>query len=268
MPKRKDILASSRRLKRKRFLLKAAFAVGVFLVLFAVVSAMFYIPALRIKNIEIRGNSTLGNGEITSAVSGFLREKYFLIIPKDNILIFPKEEISVELMKKFDRIEKIKVIGVFPDSISINITERNPTALFCGKNFPRSLTSGELVCFFVDENGMVFEKAPLFSDNVYVKFYNGKKDGLKKINKFKDLMKFIEAALNGGVKIRKIVLEKEGLKKIYTSEGWYIMLNEGDNFQTAFENLKLALEEKIKDNRKYLEYIDLRFGNKLFYKYR
>ncbi|NOY35404.1 MAG: FtsQ-type POTRA domain-containing protein [bacterium] len=291
MARKKDILASSRKLKRRRVLLKAALGAGGFLVLSAAVSALFYIPAFRIKNIAVQGNSTLESGEIISAASRFLQGKYFGIFPKDNILIFPKEEISAGVAGDFGRIKEIAVDGDFPDSLLINITERKPTALFCGQlptpssetpnyntlsNPPKSdLPAGRQAsdgsgggdCFFVDGDGVVFEKAPVFSDNVYVKFY-GEKTGEREISGFGKMMDFVKTAQNGGVDIIKIVMEKDGLRKFYTSEGWHIMLNENDDFQIAFENLKLALEEKIKENRKYLDYIDLRFGNKLFYKYK
>ena len=273
MTKKRDILASSRRLKRKRILFRVALGATGFLVLFAAVSALFYISAVRIKNISVSGNSTLESGEIISAASGFLRGKYFGIYPRDNILIFPKEEISAGLAEKFGRIKKVVVEGDFPDSLLINITERKPTALFCGAQPEADSREEDFVCFFIDEDGIVFERAPDFSDNVYVKFYAESEDGVsekipEKISGFKKMMKFTEAARRGGVDIMKVVMEKEGLRKFYISEGWYIMLKENDDFQTALENLELALEEKIKDSRKYLEYIDLRFGNKLFYKYK
>jgi len=49
-------------------------------------------------------------------------------------------------------------------------------------------------------------------------------------------------------------------------EGWYALLDEETNFKTAFENMKLVLENQIKDKRAELEYIDLRFSNKVFFK--
>ncbi len=282
MTEKGDILASSRRLKRKRILFRAALGAAGFLVSFAAVSALFYIPALRIKNIVVRGNSILESAEIISAVTQTINGKYVGIFPKDSILVFPKEKISAELAKKFGRIKRVSVKRGFPDSLSVTIEERKPTALFCQENkqnYAANFASkpgvgNENVCYFIDQDGIVFEPAPNFSDNVYVKFYAEGGEAAsgagipEKISGFKKMMWFAEAARNSGVDIIKVAMAKERMKKFYSSEGWFIMLNENDDFQTAFENLKLALGEKIKDNRKYLEYLDLRFGNKLFYKYK
>jgi hypothetical protein len=49
-----------------------------------------------------------------------------------------------------------------------------------------------------------------------------------------------------------------------TSEGWSMTFDINSDIVESINNLKLVLSQKIKD-RKKLHYIDLRFGNKIFY---
>ena len=49
-----------------------------------------------------------------------------------------------------------------------------------------------------------------------------------------------------------------------TNEGWSMTFDINSSIKDSIDNLKLVLNQKIKD-RKGLHYIDLRFGNKVFY---
>jgi hypothetical protein len=47
-----------------------------------------------------------------------------------------------------------------------------------------------------------------------------------------------------------------------------LILNVKDDYSRVFSVLKTVLENEIKDKAKDIDYIDLRFGNKVFYKYK
>ena len=54
--------------------------------------------------------------------------------------------------------------------------------------------------------------------------------------------------------------------KVITSEGWYILFNLQKEAEEQLSALKGVLEEKIKDQRENLEYVDLRIENRVYYK--
>jgi len=259
---RTDILASSKKLKRKRIASRAGLFVGCFLVLFVGISALFYIPKFRIQKISIQGNAVLKNEEIIFNVLSSLNGKYFGILPRDNVFILPKAEVSSNLLAGFSRVKSVHLEKDFPKSLSVAIVERKPIALHCQDDEEKTS------CGFVDEDGVIFEDAPAFSDNVYVKFYNENGGKIEKIEWFDEMLNFSKLVSSNNIKIRKVVLEKGGARKFYTSEGWYILINENDDIEAVFGNLRLALEKQIKNNRRNLGYIDLRFGNKIYYKFK
>lgn len=261
---RKDILVSSKKLRRKRFFLRILFFFTLILILTAGAIWSLYIPKLRIQKISVEGAEILSVERITSNISEFLKGRYLWLIPKDNIFIASKKEINRNLLNNFPRIKEILLNKNFPNNLSIKIKERRSEALLCKKE------SDE--CVYTDEDGFVFEKAPYFSGEIFLKFFDERDvkssvfDKLLLVEQFKGLIDFKNYISRENIKISSINLKKDGIYELQTSEGLVILLNERNDFRLAFENLKTALDSSIKENQKNLEYIDLRFGNKVFYK--
>jgi hypothetical protein len=57
--------------------------------------------------------------------------------------------------------------------------------------------------------------------------------------------------------------------RVTTSEGWRIFFNADISLSKEVDMLKVVLDEKVpNEKRSYLEYIDLRSDNKVFYKFK
>ena len=57
--------------------------------------------------------------------------------------------------------------------------------------------------------------------------------------------------------------------QVKTNAGWHIYLKMNDDIKAQLENLDLTLKNSIApDEQSKLEYIDLRFGEKVYYKYK
>lgn len=273
---RREMLASSRKIKRKRMILKAVLFLIAFGMFFFVVVGFFYLPFFKIKKIEIRGNNFVGAEILIDTARSIINEKYWKIFPQDNIFIIPKEKILKELSVKFKRIKKIKIDRNFPSAISIKIEERSNAALLREREN----------CAFIDENGYVFERASCFSGGIFINFFDERNavktattTSVRDINKilganllneeeFKKIMDFAKLSAKTGDGVVRVVLKKENNYEIYTKEGWKMILNNKNNPQAAYLNLTTALESTIKEERRKLDYIDLRYGNKIYFKYK
>lgn len=53
---------------------------------------------------------------------------------------------------------------------------------------------------------------------------------------------------------------------VTTDEGWDIRMDISTNLDTQLKKLQVTLQQKFEDSREGLEYIDVRFGNKVYYK--
>lgn len=263
-------MVSSKKLKRKRFFLRILFFFMLILILAAGAIWSLYIPKFRIQKISVEGAEILSVEKIIANVSDSIKSKYVFIIPKNHILIASKEEIANNLLSSFPRIKELTVNKNFPNSLAIIIKERQSAALLCaGENNPPA--GGE--CAYIDEDGFVFERAPYFSGEIFLKFFDERDVGnsvsdkqLLSEEQFKGLIDFKNYLFRENIKIPSINLKKDGIYELQTNKGWFILLNERNDFRIAFENLKTAFDSSIKENQKNLEYIDLRFGNKVFYK--
>lgn len=265
---RRDFLASSRKLRRKRLILKAIIFIFVFSVFFAGVVAFFRIPYFQIQKIEISGNSLVNGDDLIEGIKAKLEGKYLGLFPKTNIFIIPKGKILAELPKELKRIKNISIEKKYFGAIAVKIEERNNAALFCQKED----------CAYVDESGFVFEKAPYFSGAVFLKLVDQRipektieeyiGSNFIAESEFKKILEFAGLAAKIGNGITEVVLKKENIYEFYTKEGWKIILNAQNEPKSAYLNLVTALDSNIKDKRTKLDYIDLRLGNKIYFKYK
>ena len=265
---RRDFWASSRKLRRKRLILKAVVVAVIFTAIIAGIVAFFRIPYLQVDKIEISGNNLINADDLIDGIKTKLEGKYLWLFPKTNIFIIPKGKILAELPQEIKRIKNITLDKRYFRTIAVKIEERSNAALYCEKEN----------CAYADENGFVFEKAPYFSGAVFLKLIDQRgpdkavKDfmGLNLIEEgeFKKILEFAGLVSKIGNGIAEMVLKKENIYEFYMKEEWKIILNGKNEPKSAYLNLITALDANIKDKRTKLDYIDLRLGNKIYFKYK
>jgi hypothetical protein len=149
-----------------------------------------------------------------------------------------------------------------------------PVALYCKDvTNPNSPTG----CYFLDDQGFIFSEAPSFSDGVYTVFSSDPvlDEPLSKTYLAPDVF----APINPFIK----TLEESGLyPKVFvtTMDEYHLILSNGGLIEwkssTDFEQIRSSIASLIidpsflKENNALdnLLYIDLRYGNKVFYKFR
>lgn len=265
---RKEFLASSRKLRRKRLILKAVVFVFVFSGFFAGIVAFFRTPYLQVEKIEISGNNLINGDDLIGGIKVKLDGKYLGFFPKTNIFIIPKRKILAEIPQELKRIKNISIDKKYFGAIAVKIEERNNSALFCQTEN----------CAYADESGFVFEKAPYFSGAVFLKLIDQRMldktleefigSNLIEEREFKKILEFGGLTAKTGGGITEVVLKQENIYEFYTKEGWKIILNDKNEPRSAYLNLTTALDANIKDKRTKLDYIDLRLGNKIYFKYK
>ena len=281
MRRKKEIFASSRRLRRKKIIAFAIIFLGGFLLIFAGVTSIFYIPKFRIQRIGISADTALG-GAVLAETKKMAGERRFGVFPLDNILFFPEEKIKERILEKYPAIREITFDKDFPDSVFINIAERGAKAIWCDGEEAES-ENFRNKCFFIDERGVAFSEAPFFSEGVFLRIiggpllanlaYGGQEQEFKlggsvlNQNEFQNILEFKNSIETLNFQAEKIFVKDGGVYEIYLDRSWRVIFDLRRDTEDLFENLKILLEE-IENNEKNLEYIDLRFDNKVFYKFR
>lgn len=126
-------------------------------------------------------------------------------------------------------------------------------------------------CFYVDANGVLSESAPRFSKNPLPELYLAEKGAVKIGERIMSeeevsfLAVFLNALKDMSAAPERIAISAGGIK-ISLKEGWFILVSPELPPEKALGELKLLLDQKIGDRRAALEYVDMRFLNKAFYK--
>lgn len=234
----------------------------------------------QINRIDVLRAGTLSVENIRAVVGQKLLGNYFFVYARDNSFIFPKSEIEGKLLRDFPRLASVSVRQSGVNGIVVEASERKPYALWCGEE-PKEVSKD---CWFVDNSGFVFDKAPVFSDGVYVEIYaklSGKINGepvgsLIPHNRFvvsDTFAKLISVSIG---KPSRILLKENSEMEIviYASQkhpflsGASLRFLDESKPEALLKKLLLAIPAQFPTNialKKKLLYIDMRFGDKVIF---
>lgn len=268
--------------RRKRKILKIKILLSFLLLILIFVGLVFLsrVTDLNIKNIEISGNRIIDTSDIEKVVEENLSEYYLYFIPKSNVFLYPKENISDSLHSSFKRMESVSMDVSKDGILKISVSERSTKYIYCGELLPvESFSNKDNKCYFMDEEGFIFDKAPYFSGDVYFRFFGNVEEVPGShfypdfFNKFVHLKEGLDdldfepiaLSLNEEEDIEIYLKNKEN------SVGPRVIVSLYDDEVKIIENLSSALDtgfrQKINEEYAFLEYIDLRFNNKVYYRF-
>jgi len=270
---------------------KALIVLFLTLFLLAGLVALSRLQKFAITNIKVSGESVLTKNEIKSVVENELLGHYFFLFPKNNFFIYPKNKIELVLLDKLKRIEEINISKDDIHTILIQIKERSSKYMLCDVMKDEK---DQEDCYFVDSRGYVFAVAPHFSGNVYFRFYDVSGVGttttstgiIKENNlmgknfvlleEFSNFLRLKEDFSNNGLNPVSLSivskddaeLQLEGIGEMNPK----ILFKRTANTDRIFTNFSAAIGTEpllslYKNNFAKLLYIDLRFNNKVYYKF-
>lgn len=255
---------TKRRQKRRNF----GLFVKVGAVLFVLVGGVYILRAdfLQVKKFEVLGNQTLGVESLKNAAANFSLGNKFLLVPKSNILFLSENQLAAVMLSKFPRIQNVDISKNYLDkNIVIKITEREAQYLWC---------SGSDECFNMTASGLVFEKTDNMDNKIIFEGVLASSPIMKNFatpEKMKSYAKMIEDFGMAGFDAVSINVESDdkAVAKIKTDKNISnIIFNPAENdFSKPVQNAILLIKEtKSKNPSAVFQYIDTRFGNKMFYK--
>ena len=243
----------------------------IFLLVFIITPIyLFRMDQFQVKNIELEGNSVTQYEDIATIVSRDLEGSYLFLFPRSNALIYPKNKLKEDILMSIPRIQDIDLKLTNPRTLKIEIKEREPAGIYC-----LDLKSQSEGCYFMDNEGYIFSKAPSFSGDVYYLYSSNPpiEDPLGKnylnSEEFQKLIPFVNTLKEIGIATRSLLATTNEYYLELPGEG-RIIINKEDNLKTVAENIESFLKDQdITKTTNFLEnvsYIDMRFGNKVFYK--
>lgn len=291
-PKREEYLKK----KRNRKIVRYALIVFLLLLIIGLTSYISFRPELRISKAVLTGGVLVTEEAVEEKSFSYMNGNYFWLFPKNNALWYSRKGLEKYLSDEFQRIATINIRRENFQTLAIQITERQPFAIWCDGVRLRStddeiLSSAERSadreegntednnprCYFMDQNGTIFSEAPYFSGDAYFKYYGlvlddspiGKKY-IASSTKFSEISDFISTTKKLSIG-PQYLLAKEGDEfSLFIRGGGVIYFDTKEPLSVVGQNLEALLRTPALSSTTYsnvpVEYIDLRYGNKLFYR--
>lgn len=250
------------------------------LVLFLLIIAMggslyflFYSPYFTIKNITVSGLQKISESEIRDIINAEVESWRFFIFKQDNIFIFDKNALENKINLRY-ALDSLKIDKKLPGDLSIEIREK--TSAFIWKTADKY--------YYADWNGVIIREIP----SEEISGYPGNQSGAK--------MAMVSDDSNTAVAIKESILTREKVQTVVdlqnnlariagfqilnlamvnrddstvkcpTGEGWEAYFSLTNDLNAQLDKLNAFLKEKSQDGRKGLQYVDLRFEDRVYYK--
>ena len=265
--------------KKKAKRLKRTLMAFAVLILIIAPFILLRLERFKVKEIRVLGTVVLAEKEILETAREIINENYLWIVPKSNILLLPRNRIAEVLEEKFPRIKFLDQNLVEGRIIEITVGEREPFALYCaeaGHFFEAS------DCYFLDDEGFIFARAPSFSGEVYFIYSGmGLEEPLGKkfleVEQFVSLFSFITRLSRFGILPVAFgasleTVEQTGRYTLYLPNSGTIFWNAEENLEIIESNLNsFFASDIVQKESRFLEkisYMDLTVSNKVFYKFK
>ena len=226
------------------------------------------------QTILVSGNSVVPTNEVVTIARDEMQGRSALFFNKANILWYPKEQILDTLKYSYSWIDTVSIERVNFTTIVIKIKERAPVAVWCGLSSEKPIA-----CQLVDAQGYLFAKAPEFSGAAYIKLYGPltsatwRGAGFYSQSGLTHMLDFAKSLPEVGFQPVMASVAGANAYDIFSGSGARISVQTSDPVPSIISNIDSLLTQKAfatsaMSNFSNLLYIDARFGNKLFYKFK
>ena len=235
---------------------------------------LFY-SEFQIQNVLISGNEKVKTFELQSIISNNINRKIiglgaFQIFSK-SIFLLNKDALSKDILKDFPLIDRVSIKTELPQTLTVEVSERAPVGIYC------SPEAGQISekCFLIDGAGIIFEELKNNPENMFIVRQMGNKEAYTGENVIAQniigAVSKIEKDLKDNFKIdiKEALITTPIRLDIKTKENWqiYFDLSKDSDVNMQITKLNLLLKGDINaDVREKLQYIDLRFKDRAYYK--
>jgi cell division septal protein FtsQ len=253
------------RKRRKRYVLALAVCAIAVAGAFGI-QQVSYLPRYTIQTITVSGTVALSPDDIRGRVESFFAGQRSFIAPKS---IFRFHGAALEQYLKTDilHIAQATVVhpGLFSDELDVQIEERVPFARWC---------SPDRQCFFIDQTGFIFSaETPGVQSPEPLIFYGGVSDPENPLGHYVAVARFPSAlALSralgqAGFAPADLSIDSDTDLTVHLQDSFAVRASFGADANALVRDLRLILgSDPLKDHLADIEYVDLRFGNRVFYK--
>lgn len=248
------------------FNLKNKFFIIALIVFVFFIYLFFYSPLLKIKKINFSGNERMGESQLNEITWRYLGSKKFNILPQDNLILLDKEMLSQSL-NKINSFNNIKIQKKLLHSLNIAITEKSYAFVWVEDDKYYYCDGEGNIISSVSPLDIKEKKYPIVQNNLPKKIFNNQTGiSSEKINIIIELQNKIKEYIKDS-QIEKFILEEnENSVKVQFVSPPLVIFNFSDSIDGQINKLLLIKNEKLKDDFTKKTYIDLRFGDRVYFR--
>lgn len=274
-PHNRDRRVSPIRVRRRK--LRAFIALVVVCLIALVIYGVHwisYVPRFTVASIHVEGAREIDPTLIQSYAGSIIDDGSYHFLSRANIFLYPKHVIENGIVASFPRIDTATVTrdGILGRTITITISERAPFALWC-------TSIDQTSCFAMDEQGFIFTESASSTDGArFVQpylFTGGVATGTANVigqtfapGHVPGIIALLHLLVqNAGLSPVSVAVEDDQDFSVMFAQGFVLKASYGEDANALARNVQLVLgSDALKGQEANLEYIDLRFGNRVYYK--
>ncbi len=253
-------LAREKENKQKIFR-KIIFIVAVFLIV-VLIYIVFFSPIFRIKEVGITGLEQIKEENLEQIINEYRKEKILFIFSRNNFWILNKSVLNKKITERY-WFERLEIKKKFPDKIEVELKEKNSAINWLTNN----------LCYHLDLTGLAIEYCEDNKGFLTVKDMKNQPLEIGKTGVAKAELDYL-ISLDQQLKL----LAKDSFKIFYyekqdnmltvkTEEPLILLLNTNLTVEEQLSRLGIIMDQAdVKGSLGKLNYIDLRFGEKVYYK--
>jgi len=238
---------------------------GFIILIILIIYFLFFSNYFEIKNTEINGEGEIDKNLIESIVYEQIDDSLYVFLPQKNIFIFNENELKRKLETKYS-FDFLNIKKELPNKIIVEYREKKYSIIW----------SEDEKYYYVDKDGYVITETnildiseknyPLIENQKDSRIYNNKAPveqiyinyATELYKNFKNYDEF---------KIEKFILDSNiNTIKIKLIDGPQIYFNINEPIEKQIKKLQIVKEEKLGDDFYKKEYIDVRYGDSVYYR--
>ncbi len=274
-----------RKERQRRLLIQAILWIVLLGALLFLAVEIVYAKQLRIEHVRFEGNTAVHKEALWDVLQPYVEGEYAHLFSKKNIFIVPTDTIEQELETHFVRLKNVELSREGFHTLVVTSVEREPAGIWCppAKALAQAGDVGTSTeCFYIDEAALAFAPAPHLRGTTFITYEHAFPETvigtqLTTPEQFTALHDYMDALMPLGFATQRVTWRDDGIDLYVRGKvtddihtGLILKIPLVPPYDIALSNLA-SVTRSAKEGTPALviagiEYIDLRFENKVFFK--
>jgi cell division septal protein FtsQ len=230
------------------------------------IAAVWYgtrVEMLTISEVQVSGGETIEHGQIANIAKLQLEGAYLGLVPRTFTWTYPRSAI-ITALEEVERVHDISIERKGGKKLLVTFKEHVPKALWCDE-------VGNESCLFLDETGYAFGHAPALTGGSFLRFIKTSQsaavgESLTTKENFDDLFLITDLLSQQNWYVSQIEIDLADDAFLEMVDGGELKITLNQTPEETADNLFVVVNSEEFGHVKpgNFQYIDLRYGNKVF----